>query len=131
MNWGEIRFLFFLFFLVGCSPTKIWAMVRHGTRYPEEDEIDDMLNKLPKIQEKILDNLPSGGTSEINSTIIKLFDSWESQVDQDDVEVLTPEGEEELFFLGQRYQTRFPSLLSKTYSDSSYRVFWFKKNIYI
>lgn len=52
----------FLNFCSGCSPKKIWMLVRHGTRNPSSSVIVKIKDRLPKIKELIIENdrLPNG-----------------------------------------------------------------------
>lgn len=50
------------FLIIGCEPKKIWMVIRHGTRNPNQRQIGLMNERLPEIRKLILnsDNLPNG-----------------------------------------------------------------------
>lgn len=52
---------------IGCSPKKVWMIVRHGTRNPSTSHIQSINRRLPEIKELILnsDKLPNGRTDSI------------------------------------------------------------------
>lgn len=50
------------------------------------------------------------------------FTAWESYLNEDEEKNLVAEGEDELIELGERYQMRFPDLLSEQYDNSTYKV---------
>lgn len=52
----------------------------------------------------------------------KAFTAWESYLNEDEEKNLVAEGEDELIELGERYQMRFPDLLSEQYDNSTYKV---------
>lgn len=52
----------------------------------------------------------------------RLFQEWASHLSDDEEKNLVAEGEDELIDLGERYQNRFPGLLSDQYENSTYRV---------
>ena len=50
---------------LGCSATKLWLLVRHGTRNPGEDDILEMQTRGVEIQQNIVKNHEEGrGKSE-------------------------------------------------------------------
>lgn len=50
------------------------------------------------------------------------FRSWESYLSEDEEKNLVQEGEDELIDMAERYQKKFPHLLSETYDNSTYKV---------
>ncbi|XP_076549353.1 multiple inositol polyphosphate phosphatase 1 isoform X1 [Osmia lignaria lignaria] len=104
----------------GCSPTKIWLILRHGTRYPGKKHVPAMIEKLPKLQEIILDNYQKNKT-DITSEDAASFAEWKITFTEDDMMKLTEEGENEMIDLGERYQARFPTLMTEIYDNQTYR----------
>lgn len=95
-------------------------IVRHGTRNPSVTNIEDMKNKLPKIQQLILENenLPNDN---IKNRDLDLFRKWRTRLDIDDETKLTHEGEEEMLLLAERMQNRFPDIFNEVYSNTTYK----------
>lgn len=52
----------------------------------------------------------------------KKLKKWKYNVSEEDQKKLTHEGEEEMLNLAKRMQNRFPSVFSRDYSNSSYKV---------
>lgn len=50
------------FYFTGCTPKKVWMIVRHGTRNPSTSNIESINSRLPEIKTLILnsENLPNG-----------------------------------------------------------------------
>lgn len=57
-----------------------------------------------------------------HDTIIKL-NKWKLKFTKDDMMNLAKEGENEMIDLGERYQSRFPTIMPETYHKKSYKVF--------
>ncbi|KOC67227.1 Multiple inositol polyphosphate phosphatase 1 [Habropoda laboriosa] len=104
----------------GCEPKKIWLIIRHGTRYPGKKYISSMIAKLPQFQKIILDNYERNKT-DITEEDAALFKQWKISFNVDDIMKLTEEGENELIDLGERYQSRFPTLMPEVYDNQTYR----------
>ncbi|KAK1133946.1 hypothetical protein K0M31_011733 [Melipona bicolor] len=104
----------------GCVPRKIWLILRHGTRYPGKKYIMPMIEKLPKLQEIILENYKESKTEFIEEDI-DLFKEWKITFTKDDVMKLTEEGEDEMIDIGERYQSRFPTLMPEIYDTQTYK----------
>ena len=51
----------------------------------------------------------------------ELFKSWESFLNEDEEKNLVAEGEDELIEMGERFQKRFPDLLTEQYDNSTYK----------
>ncbi|XP_050297794.1 multiple inositol polyphosphate phosphatase 1 [Anthonomus grandis grandis] len=104
----------------GCTPKKIWMVVRHGTRNPSDKRIEAMNIRLPEIKELILnsDSLPN---EYIKHRDLDLFRKWKSTLDIRDENKLTHEGEEEMLLLAERMQSRLPEIFDNVYSNTSYK----------
>lgn len=114
----------FIFFTIDCTPTKIWMLVRHGTRNPSVKLIKKMRERLPQIRDLILNN-----TNDFNGYFENLLKKWEIYITDKDQKLLTHEGEEEMLYLAKRMQRRFPHVLETKYSNSSYKVLLFVTKI--
>lgn len=56
-----------------------------------------------------------------DDSVMKLK-KWASQIDDSEHKILAHEGENEMLELAERYQNRFPEVLSEKYSNNSYKV---------
>lgn len=80
-----------------------------------------MIEKLPKLQKIILDNYKQSKT-ECTEEDIDLFKEWKITFTEDDVMKLAEEGEDEMIDIGERYQSRFPTLMPEIYDNQTYKV---------
>lgn len=100
--------------------TKIWGLVRHGTRLPGDSIIDKMRNYLPTLQKQIVDNFLSDKSQLCDISKMK---AWTPQVSlKDEEKSLTKEGQRELFALAQRLKNRFPTLLGQEFRNETFFV---------
>ncbi|XP_057666688.1 multiple inositol polyphosphate phosphatase 1 isoform X1 [Diorhabda carinulata] len=104
----------------GCTPKKVWMVIRHGTRNPKYSLIEQMNNRLPEIKKIVLDSsaLPN---EFIKYRDMDLLRKWKISLDPDEKNKLTHEGEEEMLILAERMQSRFPNLFDEVYSNTSYK----------
>lgn len=58
----------------------------------------------------------------VNINLQKKLKKWKYNVSEEDQKKLTHEGEDEMLNLAKRMQNRFPSVFSRDYSNSSYKV---------
>lgn len=101
-----------------CKLTKIWGLVRHGTRLPGDKVIDKMRHHLSTLQKKIIDNFSQEKTQLCDISLLKC---WEPRVSGNEEEKsLTEEGERELHGLGQRMRNRFPALLNQKFKNETF-----------
>ncbi|KAI5694682.1 hypothetical protein M8J75_003175 [Diaphorina citri] len=102
----------------GCELTKLWGLVRHGTRLPGDKIIDKMQNHLVTLQKDIVDQYALGKS---NLCDVLSFKSWTPRVRVDNLEKsLTKEGQRELLALGQRLKNRFPTLLNQKFKNETF-----------
>ncbi|XP_044758615.1 multiple inositol polyphosphate phosphatase 1-like isoform X2 [Coccinella septempunctata] len=104
----------------GCTTKKIWMIVRHGTRNPSHSFIESMNNRLPQIRDLILKHNTISSEVLHNSDLMA-FQKWDAKLHKKDSKKLTHEGQNELINIAERMQSRFPSLLSNIYSNTSYK----------
>lgn len=83
-----------------------------------------MKNRLIEIRDQIVES----HSSKICFNDLLNLRAWNPEVDPKEAKFLVMEGEDELLELAERFQNRFPSLLSDVYHNSSYRVSF--KNIF-
>lgn len=104
----------------GCSPKRIWLIVRHGTRTPGQKTIKKMKTVLKFFRDDILTNHESNRGDLCVDSLMKLKE-WASQIDESEHKILAHEGENEMLELAERYQNRFPDILPEKYSNNSYK----------
>ncbi|XP_067638914.1 multiple inositol polyphosphate phosphatase 1 [Eurosta solidaginis] len=100
----------------GCQPTRIWSVIRHGTRNPSKEHIEGAKVKLLRLKENILLN-PLTNLCLDELTRLRL---WHFNVSSEEEKYLTPEGVDELIELAERMQKRFPYLLPDQYDPNLY-----------
>ncbi|KAM8719677.1 hypothetical protein ACLKA7_005841 [Drosophila subpalustris] len=97
----------------GCHPTRIWSIIRHGTRNPSKSVILHAQKRLVELQAQLLQqsqpNLCPDDLRQLRRW------SWE-HIEPDDEKFLVAEGEDELIELAERMQLRFPQLLPDLYN---------------
>ncbi|XP_017064132.1 multiple inositol polyphosphate phosphatase 1 [Drosophila eugracilis] len=102
----------------GCHPTRIWSIIRHGTRNPSESVILQAQNRLSEIKKLILDQ-PNSPICFAEQNKLRQW-SWNHLNATEDEKLLVAEGEDELIELAERMQRRFPDLLPDLYSPEWY-----------
>lgn len=105
-----------MFFYPGCKAVRNWAIIRHGTRNPSAKTITKMKNDLYRFRDDLLYN------SRLCKADRESFWSWACYLNEDQEKILVPEGEDEMIDLAERFQLRFPHLLSDNYDNSTYKV---------
>ncbi|XP_039496825.1 multiple inositol polyphosphate phosphatase 1 [Drosophila santomea] len=102
----------------GCHPTRIWSIIRHGTRNPSESVILQAQNRLSEIKNRILDQPnPPICTAELRK--LRQW-HWMHLNATEDEKLLVAEGEDELIELAERMQKRFPDILPELYNPEWY-----------
>ncbi|KAK9888116.1 hypothetical protein WA026_000389 [Henosepilachna vigintioctopunctata] len=104
----------------GCTASKLWMIVRHGTRNPSRSFIESMKHRLPTIRDFILKNNPIS-SDVLHNSDLSSFQKWESKLSKKDAKKLTVEGENEMINIAERMQSRFPTLLRNVYSNTSFK----------
>lgn len=100
----------------GCEVKHFYLLSRHGTRYPDSDDIKEMQERLPNIQKAIVEK------EKLCKEDITNLKNWKLTIDPTADETLAPAGDRELQEIAQRYKARFPSLLNASYSQEYYSV---------
>lgn len=114
-----ISFSYNNFFFAGCEPTRIWMVVRHGTRYPGVKKIKKMQSVLVNLRDEIILNANNGS---LCSDEIEAFKNWQLTAHISDDKNLAHEGEDEMIDLAERMQQRFSNLFPEEYSNLTYQV---------
>jgi multiple inositol-polyphosphate phosphatase/2,3-bisphosphoglycerate 3-phosphatase len=100
---------------------QFWLLSRHGSRNPSTEEMLTLKSILPLIQNEIISNHKAGKGSLCKDDIENL-EKWIFRANVNDDEFLVKEGFKELEDIADRYQDRFPKLLTKPFINSSYIV---------
>ncbi|XP_037050011.1 multiple inositol polyphosphate phosphatase 1-like isoform X1 [Bradysia coprophila] len=105
-----------------CTPKRFWLVSRHGSRYPSIADRDQLLSPNDPIQSKIMENYDSGKTTLCRRDAQKIRE-W--HLDPTFVQTAGPAnlsvtGWNEIKNIARRYQTIFPGLLPRSYSQSHY-----------
>lgn len=106
---------------IGCVAQQFWLLARHGSRNPTTKDMIKLKSVLPLIQREIVSNYKAGRGS-LCKDDIKNLEKWKFHADVDDGELLVKEGFKELKGIGDRFQHRFRSLLTRPFVNSSYIV---------
>lgn len=101
-----------------CEPTRIWMLIRHGTRNPGAKFITNMKTEYTKIRDKIV----ASRNSQLCDHELDELRNWHPTLLEEEEKFLLMEGEDELLELAERMQLRFPTLLNEEYDNSTYRV---------
>lgn len=106
----------------GCQPTRIWSMIRHGTRNPNRRILRAMEGRLREVRDAIVNTQADTNKRTLCDNDRELFDDWLPSKRPDDEMGLVYEGEQEMRELADRMQLRFPSVLPDIWHNDSYRV---------
>ncbi|XP_073834052.1 multiple inositol polyphosphate phosphatase 2 [Musca autumnalis] len=103
----------------GCRPSRLWSIIRHGTRNPSKKIIKQAKIKLTALKEELL----TKGDAELCPKFFEHLKVWSFNVSTEEEKYLVAEGEDELIELAERMQNRFPTLLADEYDP---QTFYFK-----
>ncbi|XP_037908515.1 multiple inositol polyphosphate phosphatase 1-like [Hermetia illucens] len=97
-----------------CKPVKFWILSRHGTRLPEEDQIE-ILPDLEDIRDKIIKNYKEKAAGDMCLGDIELIRNWvlNKNITTDKAQFLTTQGWNDLKYMAQDYKNALPELLSQ------------------
>lgn len=103
-----------------CNPSKFWMLSRHGTRWPNPTELNNIWNN-EHLGQQIQLHYEQGKTS-LCASDIELIRNWQfdPNITVELAQYVIAAGWNELEGLGQRYQAAFPSIFSP-YSPNDYR----------
>jgi len=103
----------------GCQAQLFWLLSRHGTRTPGTKDMIILKNELPIVRQAILKNHKEGRGQLCEDDLDNLSD-WEFRANVSENKFLVKEGYKELKGIGERYQERFPKLLTRPFINESY-----------
>ncbi|KAK8738010.1 hypothetical protein OTU49_004345 [Cherax quadricarinatus] len=105
----------------GCEARQAWHMVRHGTRYPSEDETAALIVLLPMLQARTL-VAHQEGEGELCEGDLKLLKNWGlGGLNMSWSWVLSPQGHLDLEGLSTRYKKAIPQLLDQPFTKESFK----------
>ncbi|CAG9783864.1 unnamed protein product [Diatraea saccharalis] len=100
----------------GCRDARIWMIIRHGTRLPSAKDIVGMKDILRDLKYEILFNHKKSKEQ------LKRLEEWSSDIDIEEEKYLTREGQDEMIFLAERMQKRFPNAIKSKYDNKTFYV---------
>lgn len=103
-----------------CNPSKFWLLSRHGTRWPNPTELNNIW-AIDPVHEEILSNYNRGRTS-LCASDIELVRSWQfdPNITVERAQYVSVAGWNEVEGIARRYQAAFPTILSSTYSRNDF-----------
>ncbi|KAM3963098.1 multiple inositol polyphosphate phosphatase 1 [Aphomia sociella] len=102
-----------------CKDSKIWMIVRHGTRLPSAKDIQGMNTTLKDIKyESLLQH--KLGKGQLTQVQLNELEKWSSELDAENEKILTLEGQDEMILLAERMQKRFPNAIKNKYSNKTF-----------
>lgn len=103
-----------------CIPKVFYLFCRHATRYPDKEDIEEMIKLIPDLQEKIHNNSLMGKVKMCNEDIENLS-KWVEKLRPEYDNKMSKTGEDETKLLAQRFKSHFPSLLDGSYSPEKFK----------
>ncbi|XP_018573655.1 multiple inositol polyphosphate phosphatase 1-like [Anoplophora glabripennis] len=109
----------------GCNPIQFWSLIRHGTRLPNAQKIEE-LRGLSKLHAEILRNYeerrsyPDKGRLCIEDYNLITRWRWNDTIATDKADSLTRQGVEDLKLLARRYKSKYPQIFQGTYDEKTY-----------
>ncbi|XP_031624240.1 multiple inositol polyphosphate phosphatase 1-like [Contarinia nasturtii] len=103
--------------------TKIWMLFRHGIRSAKEREINK-LSGLTNIRKRIIESFTNADYCPLSKTNWLKLRKWslDASISQNQGQMLTQRGVQELQVLADIYKTRFPKLFVKKYTPKKYNI---------
>ncbi|XP_012230386.2 multiple inositol polyphosphate phosphatase 1 isoform X1 [Linepithema humile] len=97
--------------LENCKPQQIWMLVRHGTRYPNEKGINQMLN-LTHFRDFVISNHENHKRGHLCEKDLENLKNWKPDpgLHPNRAKGLSSQGKKDLEMLGQRLKKEFPQL---------------------
>lgn len=105
----------------GCEAQLFWFLSRHGTRNPGTEDMVKLKNELPILRQAINENHKEGRGNLCLDDLDNLND-WKFHTNTSESKYLVREGYKELNGIGERYQDRFPKLLTRPFANESYTI---------
>lgn len=112
------------FTLPGCRPNKLYMFIRHGTRYPVDEEFEE----IPLAKEVHADFIinyregrapPQGALCPTDRTLLESW-KWNESITIDIADFLTPQGFEDLRGIGETFKPLIQQITPLTYDPSRF-----------
>lgn len=105
-------------FLLDCKTLQLWMLSRHGTRHPEEHQIDK-ISKLTEYAKKIsIDN------SSLCQEDIDMIKKWTYNLNKNDSCMLNSQGVRDLSSLGIRLKNVYKDIFNEDFNLATYNVIY-------
>ncbi|XP_047021848.1 multiple inositol polyphosphate phosphatase 1-like [Helicoverpa zea] len=101
-----------------CKDTKIWMVIRHGTRLPGRKDIT-AASALVDLKYEVLRQHERGKGQLTNQQLNDLQD-WDFDIDPEEESHLTLEGKDEMILMAERMQKRFPNAIKQKYNNKTF-----------
>ncbi|XP_023935060.1 multiple inositol polyphosphate phosphatase 1 isoform X2 [Bicyclus anynana] len=102
-----------------CKDDKIWMVLRHGTRLPNDKDIVGMNTILKQLKIDILLK-NQNGKGPLSKEQLDWFENWNNNTPLAKERYLTIEGQDEMILLAERMQKRFPNAIKKKYNNETF-----------
>lgn len=113
------------FYFSGCTPLQLWSFNRHGTRYPDDAEIEAFSN-LGSLLKQVVANYEQEKTSlcKEDFNLLKTW-KWDTNIAETVAKDLTEQGFEDLSGIAKRQKEKFSDLFEIPYEKKSYYVSYY------
>lgn len=113
------------YYVPNCEPQKIWLLSRHGTRLPTAKEIPRMI-ELQNLRDEIIENYDMRRTKPDKGALcdsdLAGFRNWQfdKNITEQYDQFLTPQGWEDLHFMGIHYKRIYPKIFTDDYDKQRF-----------
>lgn len=99
----------------------IWHLLRHGTRYPSENEVKTLSAAIPDLQRRLRENLAAGRVTLCSEAVERIL-AWTLNVSVDQGNTLTAQGQQDMLGIAARLQQRYPQFFLRNTDPDSFTV---------
>lgn len=96
----------------GCEAVYFWHLLRHGTRYPNVKEIDELTKGVPPIQARLRESAAAGRAALCPADVERML-TWKLNATKAHGNMLTVQGERDMEGIAGRFRSRFPAFFTK------------------
>ncbi|KAH9365660.1 hypothetical protein HPB48_003062 [Haemaphysalis longicornis] len=94
-----------------CTPQGLFLFNRHTTRYPDKDDIEKMVEAMPRLQSNI-QAAAKNGMVHLCKSDLDALSNWTLRFKPDDDNHVTPSGQNVSYDQAKRFLSMFPKLFS-------------------
>ncbi|XP_015514736.1 multiple inositol polyphosphate phosphatase 1-like isoform X4 [Neodiprion lecontei] len=111
-----------------CKPVMIWMMIRHGTRYPVQSEINQM-KSLSMLQTQIIYNHEILRSGHLCPEDLQNLKRWRLSefITYENSELVNDQGFKDMNEFGKRIGNNFPALFPPSVTEISERIYKFRR----